>query len=199
MAHVKISNREELENWLERQPRQVAAAIASRAALRVLPLLDYRLSTTEETEETSYKGLSLIFHVISTAWILSLSSSVDKGIKDGIIWSSDVIDIVLRASYARRVHRKISTKPIFTRALLNIFLASHPAIAISHAVASARYAAKGNHVDSIDAAYHGIAYAAREDREATWKNVSLDAWFIENEGTIKELMAKPLWLDSFPD
>lgn len=47
---VDVSNREKLEAWLKTQPRHVSALVASRAALRVLPLLGGFQSTSEWPE-----------------------------------------------------------------------------------------------------------------------------------------------------
>ena len=68
-GRLNFDHRDELERWLNEQPREVSVAIAARAALRALPLLatDSRLSGKEREKALSTLVLP-VFRAMAAPW-----------------------------------------------------------------------------------------------------------------------------------
>jgi hypothetical protein len=65
---AEFKNAEELKAWLETQPREVAVALAVRAALRVLPLLQSAQSLYLESDFFA-DSLLPVFRATAVSWV----------------------------------------------------------------------------------------------------------------------------------
>jgi hypothetical protein len=61
---IKIENRRELKSWLKKQPREVSAAIAARAALRVLPMIQ----TAKRINDFRHALVLPVFRAAAISW-----------------------------------------------------------------------------------------------------------------------------------
>jgi hypothetical protein len=166
----KINTREVLEAWLRGKPREVAQAIATRAALRVIPLV-WNDSFKGRESKTGGKLLFSLFRAIFISFVSTNLNNVDKTKK-----------AAQSAAYAVRSNASIS----------EIRAAADAAVA-AHAVAKAADAAAA-HAYILDTAAAAIAAAAAAS--AAWESVEEDCRWIERDSKVANCMSQPLWLQA---
>lgn len=181
---VKITSREEFENWLEDKPLDWGQVIAARAALRVLPIA---LNDVSFPPNGLY-ALSL-FAITTHSWIahnIATHERPDSGglnlrFADG---APDSVNAIYNVAFA--MSHSINGSAAKT--------ANLAAVAAVHAVADANAAAAA--VAAGDAAFAAFAAAA------IWQSIEEDAQYLEqnNDKNASEYLThKPLWFaDQIP-
>jgi hypothetical protein len=210
MARVRITNKGDLKRWLqgianEKLRRKYALAIATRAALRVLPVLGTRLRYNEE------KAVSIIlpaFHAIAASRLAAVGSSRNAEIisaahaaADAAFFAAEtfadvIVDAlaVTRAARAARAARAVAFAVAFTANAT-----AYAAVAVDVAAAAAHAAA--------DAAADIATFIARAARAVAWEAVERDARMLEAGGqkAVSKLVndthlwpkGTPVWANKF--
>lgn len=170
VAMVKIGSPPELQDWLEGKPPQLAAAIASRIALRVLPLALERPATLQDA---ATRSTARVFR----ANAISRSARSYPGLK------------IAAAAAANAAARAAANANARTYAATNVALAAR-------AAARAAAAAVGNVANSTTYSASAAARAsdAAADREMLLEALGQDcSLWTGDERSIVAILARPLW------
>ncbi len=178
-----IQDKKSLEAWLKDQPREVAVAIASRAALRVMPVwAAYCL--TEYAHERDLTALpNLRLNLISSVALVSPTDDIRRAAFAAARAYAAAAAIDAVAAYAARAARAAVAATDATDTF-----ASDAATAATDAFASG--AASAAAFAATDAA-RAVAFAAGD----VWHSIRLDAGTVEEGG---DCLSLPLWPDGNP-
>jgi hypothetical protein len=189
---VEINNREGLEAWLQKQPREVAVALAARAALRVLPLIQ---NSARYGSNFPMDIALAVFRAAAVSWMAAKYPS-DKSLRAEA-------DSAATAAGAASTGR---APPAFAAAAAARAGAARGSVARGHAAEAAEAAYKAlyeviadAYADSITGsvenwdpereADYGTSYAA-----PLWQAVTIDAIRVEEGATASDIAELPLWL-----
>jgi hypothetical protein len=187
---TEIKSRDDLQYWLKGVSVADARLIASRAALRVLPLISGIASVIYDRRRNVAVSTSSIFRASSLAWVASkyptqtneLSHVTARAVIDE---ARAVIDDALWASVfpADADPEQVGT----------IFGTANAANAAATAVRAAYFA------DAANNSANAVSYAATSDvDEQVWQSVSADALALDG-GLAPDLLAsRPLWPGGIP-
>ncbi|NKB60193.1 MAG: hypothetical protein GKS00_28135 [Alphaproteobacteria bacterium] len=165
---VEISNRDDLEAWLEGKEPAIAVAIASRAALRAIPMAATYLR--ESPKDHSVDIMLPTFRANSVPWFTGY-------------WPNHGTEVRSAADAAGYVAAVGAAAAIGYAADVTADAASVKAYGI--AADAAGYAASA-------------AHAAAANATATWAEVSNDAMALEVGHSVQEIMASALWKTGTP-
>jgi hypothetical protein len=179
---VDFSDREEIQRWLERiepaeRRREVAVALAARAALRVLPLLDRVFQRSSRRQATIYSDLVLpCFRAAALPWAASKYLVHGKELSAYASAASDAST----AAYSTYPSQAASSA---ASAVLAASAAS-PAASVAYAA----YAASSN-----------VAPGFTDFGTAAAAGIAADAARVDLGRSGAEIAGLPLWRDSAPD
>jgi hypothetical protein len=180
---TEIKSRDDLKRWLDGRSVAEARVIASRAALRVLPLISGIDLFLYDRRRNVAISTSSVFRASSLAWVASkyprqtndLSRVKARTVADYALWAS------------------VLPEDIDPSELAAIFDPTNAALAAAAAVRTAYYA------DAANSSANTANYAATGAiEEKVWQSVSADALAL-SEGLAPELQAnRPLWPGGVP-
>jgi len=172
---VNISSQDEFETWLQGKPVEWARVIASRTALRVLPLLEQAFVSDQLEKHHSLTLTSVTFLANLISWSTSKYPDHDmRSASAAAAASADAASAAFAADAAAAA---------FAAAASTAFAAAADATAFADAAAAAASAAAAS------------AAAA----SAIWNSISADAMALQNGVIPKELASHKLWPASRPD
>jgi len=173
---VEFSDHEQLEDWLKGQPHEVAIWIASRAALRVLPVAWKFLATAPEARERNLTALPVLRSALISAVAAKGSTTT---IADAANAAFGDASSVAQSAHAADAAANASA---FAADAADAHNAAHNAAIATNAAA--------------DAAANASAFAADARNAATiWREISEDAGAAERQDI---LSARPLWQHENP-
>ncbi len=176
MVQIRIRNREELVEWLEGQPREVAVAIAARAAMRVLPVLETWLAEDEEEKEAAF-GVLLLFRALAVSRMAALDSNQNSEMRQ--IIDRTIKSILFHAaSFPEYFRVKNSILSAF-----GSLLTSLDGALIAH--------------EAVDVLSHVSLLIS----DMAWQSTESDAniWAQRTDGSISDFVCEALWPDGMPE
>jgi hypothetical protein len=188
---LKISSRQELQNWLESLPpeqgRWVAVTIAARAALRVVPLV-----ATDAKRKRDFENLTFaVFLATALARVAGKYPTCANELRGTPNYASTTNAAVGSTAFGAAANAALFA----ARASVNAAAAANAGHLDNAAAAAAANAA---HFASHTACFR---VNANDDNYADelWSAVSRDADFIAAGGTAQALASMPLRADSEPE
>jgi hypothetical protein len=182
---LKISSREELENWFRSLPpehgRWVAIAIAARAALRVSPFVVRRAS--RKSGEDVRRFLNLAFAVFSASSLAWIAARYPKYVDTLPIYDATTTAGVRAAAPEAAAAHYAARAALFSRLTP---LSEFPSLFISSAGISIEHAVYAGANVGINAS-------------VMWAAASWDVEFIESGGSAQALASLPIWQNGAPD
>ncbi|MGH6846713.1 MAG: hypothetical protein ACREC0_04520, partial [Methylocella sp.] len=220
MANFK--NNDELRAWLRTQPREVAVALAARAALRVLPIV-----LTAERKGYMRDVVLPVFRATAAAWAagkypaheteLAAAAAAYAAYAAAAPAAADAYDAACAADAAYAV---FAADAAYTAdaAAHAAAVAAHAADALvrdaaAYAAAAAALAVRGDAAHAVDAVAFGFdhlvsvtraaaaasaASAARAAGSFFWSALSPDATRLEEGATASDIAGSPLWPQGQP-
>ena len=195
---VKIRSREDLKHWLQGQPREVAVAIAARAALRVLPVVETWL---REEEQRAITHLLPLFHATAASRIAATHSTRDVVLLKAVRTASNAA--TRAAASAGSYSSAIASSAAFTSD-------AAPA-AYTADIASAAYAATYVSTANPTTYAEAVTYVAAAttataslviyptEAATSWENVRADIDTIANGKSAPDIIKNSLWPNGMPD
>ena len=183
---VEITNRKELEAWLEDQPREVAVAIAARAAWRVVPLF-MRLVVNWPDKRNLDDDVQSWFRCILTPGVAVVYPTPEIG--DAVAVAAATASDASVAGYDYAV----VAYSVYAAAETYAFSGVQAADAAAKAVYAVAYAA-----DFIADGAPNKDEFVEDSMTALWKTVSTDCASIERGVAPVDLFASPVWESKMP-
>lgn len=177
---VKINNSDDLKNWLENKPKEWAQVIASRIALRVLPLAG-GIYDAEIDKNISDNLTISIFRANLISWAARKYTT------------HDISNAAVSAANAAAIEATDATDPAAYSA--NAIYAAARAADAAVFAADAIYAADAAYAAAGAAAFAADAADAADG--AVYLAISKDAEFLQQENSVESLIQQPLWIDGY--
>ena len=186
---AKITDREELRNWLDDQSRKVAVCIAARAALRVLPVLRQEFESSLPEEEISAALILPVFRAMAVSWVAASHPTHDTELIDAATasasFSADAAAAASAASFSAVSAAASASFSAAAAASASFSAASAASFSAVSAAASASFSA---------AASASFSAAASASAASTiWTAISWDTTEIEKGTAAEAVAARKLW------
>jgi hypothetical protein len=176
VAEIRITNKEELEAWLQDKPREWAIAIAARAALRVVPLWAGFLTPKDLGREIELD--SVILNLFKCVAISRLTALMPK--RDLIAYAAAIAFDAAADEFSPA--NDVVDEIFSSDAAYAAFQAAHTA------------SASGPWENAASDAVHrsaAAAYFAADAADAIWDSISADANALA--ARLPDAMTGPLW------
>jgi len=188
---VEFSDIDEVEAWLEDKPREIAIAIAARAALRAVPILASVVYPRESAKRQHARNVILpTFRAVATPWVLARYPTGDRDFQNisraASHGASAAADIAGAAADAANGFEAVAAAIDAADTAAHVGAVGNDAAAVAHAVRGAAHAAElrggtgafrdvaaavSGDVSAVTRGLTGVALAGRQlwhNREPEW-------------------------------
>lgn len=176
---VKITNSDELKNWLKDKPKEWSVVIASRAALRVIPYLHPLFQKNRSLTSLNHDIALAVFRANTSAWaavnFLTKSNELPAFFADAADAASYVSDTDIAAAYAADAAN-----------------AADAAASATFPVDAAAFAAQA--ADAATFAVDDVASAI-----SIWSEIPADLTHLDSGGSVETLSSRKLRSDNLGD
>jgi hypothetical protein len=189
-APLKIKDRESLEAWLLSQPPEVAALIAARAALRVLPLYS-REALGLEDRRGFVRSAASLFRAIALARVMAKYSLYDEKFRILVSHAESRARAVAGLHYAAASAAAATANAATAAAAPSLLRAANYASAAAEAAADSAGAATYSPMERDTPT---SAAAAKTAAASLWATIEVDAVYLQKAGaSVRRLADRPLW------
>jgi hypothetical protein len=194
---AEINNREELEAWLQKHPRDVAVAFAARAALRVLPIA-WEAPIVFKGDFFANVVLP-VFRTTAVAWVTARYSGQQMPLLRANAAGAAAVAAASGFRAAAAIVLTAATSAATAASSATLANAAAAAGRGADAAARAAYAAYGKGFSLGFNLDLSTAFGAEPVTATLWSAVSVDATRVEKGAAASVIAGSPLWPQGQPD